>query len=177
MYKIVAQIIGYLGALFLILSFQIKNEKKFFACQSVGSGLFLINYLMLTAWTGVLISIMSVARSALAPFLSGKKRYVLIPLTLIIPIIAGFFIYQGIQTVLMITAYCIFTAAMFTKNSRLIRIAQLTVASPLQLAHNIIVLSQGGILCESFNILSIIISFFTIGFKNFQNSGENKNEH
>ena len=176
MYEIIAQIIGYIGALFLILSFQIKKEKKFFAFQCIGSGLFLVNYLMLTAWTGVLISIMSVTRSTLAPYLSGKKRFVLIPLTLIIPIIAGFFIYQGIETVLMIVAYCVFTVAMFTKNSKLIRVTQLTVASPLQLAHNIIVSSQGGIICESFNIISIIVSFFRIGFKNFQKTGESNNE-
>jgi hypothetical protein len=176
MYEVIAQLIGYLGAAFLIMSFQIKNEKKFFLCQCLGSGLFLINYLMLTAWTGVLISIMSVTRSALAPYVSGKKRYVLIPLVLLIPIIAGFFIYQGIQTILMIVAYCIFTVAMFTKNSKLIRVTQLTVASPLQLAHNIIVSSQGGIICESFNIVSIIVSFFRIGFKNFQKTGESNNE-
>ena len=174
MYDIIAQTIGYLGALFLIFLFQIKNERKFFAFQCMGSGLFLINYLMISAFTGVLISIMSVTRSALAPFITGKKRYVLIPLTLIIPIVAGFFIYQGIETVLMIVAYCTFTLAMFTKNSKLIRITQLFVASPLQLTHNIVVNSQGGILCEGFNIISIIISFFRIGFKNFQKSGDNK---
>lgn len=176
MYEIIAQAIGLTGAVFLIFSFQIKNELKFFIFQSIGSGLFLINYLMLSAWAGVLISIMSVTRSLLAPFLSGKKRYILIPLVLIIPIIAGFFIYQGVETILMIAAYCVFTVAMFTKNSKLIRITQLFFASPLQLIHNAIIFSIGGILCESFNIISIIVSFFRIGFKNFENKEIPKDE-
>lgn len=168
MYGFTAQAFGLCGALFLVFSFQMKNEKKFFFCQSFGSGLFLINYLMLGAWTGALISVMSVVRSALAPVLSGKKRYFIIVIVNVIPIAVGFFIYQGIQTVLMIAAYVVFTLAMFTKNSRLIRITQLLLASPLQLIHNVIVFSLGGILCESFNIVSIIVSFFRLGFHNFE---------
>ena len=173
---IITQAVGLLGAVFLMFSFQMKNAGRFFAFQTTGSGLFLINYLLLSAWTGVLISVMSVTRSALAPFLKGKIRYVLIPLLLIIPIVAGFFIYTGIETVLMITAYCIFTLAMFTKNSRLIRITQLAVASPLQLAHNLIVFSLGGILCEGFNIASIVVSICRFGLKDFDNQENKKNE-
>jgi hypothetical protein len=173
---IITQAIGLLGAVFLMLSFQMKSEGRFFAFQTTGSGFFLINYLLLGAWSGVLISIMSVTRSALTPFLKGKIRYILFPLLLIVPIVAGFFIYTGIETILMITAYCIFTLAMFTKNSRLIRITQLIVASPLQLAHNIIVFSLGGILCETFNILSIIVSIFRFGLKDFDNKENKKHE-
>ncbi len=168
MYDFIAQTLGLCGAVLLVFSFQIKNEKKFFLCQSLGSGLFLINYLMLGAWTGALISVMSVTRSALAPVLSGKKRYFIIPLVILIPIVAGFFIYQGIETVLMITAYVVFTLAMFTKSSKLIRITQLILASPLQLIHNAIVFSLGGILCESFNIISIVVSFFRLGLRDFE---------
>lgn len=171
MYDFIAQALGLAGAFFLIFSFQMKEEKRFFLCQTLGSGLFLINYLMLGAWTGVLISIMSSLRSAIAPFISGKKRYVIIPVVVILPIFAGFFIYQGVETVLMILAYVLFTLAMFTKNSKLIRVTQLALASPLQLIHNAIVFSLGGIICESFNIISIIISFFRIGFSDFQKKG------
>ena len=176
MYDIIAQCVGFLGAAFLMLSFQMKKANRFFLFQTTGSGLFLINYLMLGAWSGVLISVMSVARSAAAPYLKGKIRYVVIPFLLILPIIVGFFIYTGIETILMILAYCLFTLAMFTKNSRLIRLTQLIIASPLQLAHNIIVLSLGGILCESFNILSIVVSVFRFGWKDFENKGEKANE-
>lgn len=176
MYDIIAQIFGFAGAGFLMISFQMKKSNSFFACQTIGSGLFLINYLMLGAWTGALISIMSVTRSSLIAVLKGRSRYVIFPILLAFPVIAGFFIYTGIETVLMIAAYVLFTASMFGKNSKLIRITQLFVASPLQLIHNVIVFSLGGILCESFNILSIIVSFFRLGFKNFQSKGEKESE-
>jgi hypothetical protein len=175
-YEIIAQTIGLLGAGFLMLSFQMKSSRKFFAYQSIGSGLFLINYLMLGAYTGVLISIVSVTRSVLISALNGKKKYPIVIALMVATVISGFFIYTGIETVLMITAYVVFTASMLTKSSRLIRITQFTVASPLQLAHNIIVFSLGGILCESFNMISIIVSIFRLGLKGFDDKGETKDE-
>ena len=131
---------------------------------------------MLGAWSGVLISVMSVTRSALTPVLKDKSKYIVAAPLLLAPVVVGFFIYTGIETVLMIAAYCVFTAAMLTKKSKLIRLSQLVVASPLQLAHNIIVFSLGGILCESFNIVSIIVSLFRFGLNDFEKKGEEENE-
>ena len=174
MYQFIAQALGILGAAFLIFSFQQKKSGMFFAFQSIGSGLFLINYLMLGASTGALISIMSVIRSSFTDKVKKPYTYVFCPLLLLIPLIISFYIYTGTETIFMISAYIIFTAAMFTKNSKIIRAAQLIFASPLQLAHNAMVASLGGVICEAFNLISILISLKTIGFKNFTNKEDAK---
>ena len=173
LYNIIAQIFGILGASSLIFSFQQKKSKNFFLFQTLGSGLFLINYLMLGAYTGALISIMSVTRSALVPFVNRKSSYFIFPLLLIIPLIISFYIYTGIETILMMIAYLVFTIAMFTKNSKIIRITQFVCASPFQLIHNAMVSSVGGIICEAFNMISIIVSIKRLGLKNFEPSQKN----
>lgn len=176
LYDAVAQMMGLIGAFFLMFSFQMKTSKKFFACQSIGSGFFLIHYLMLGAYTGVLISIVSVARSSLIAALKGKIKYSVVISLILLTAASGFFIYTGIETVLMIVAYVLFTAALLTENSRLIRLTQFFAASPLQLAHNIIVFSLGGIICEGFNMVSIIVSVFRLGLKEFDDKGDKENE-
>ena len=174
MYQLIAQILGIAGAAFLIFSFQQKKSGMFFAFQAIGSGLFLINYFMLKAYAGTLISVMSVIRSAFVEKVKKPYTYIFYPLLLIVPLVISFFIYSGVETIFMISAYIIFTCAMFTQNSKIIRTSQLIFASPLQLAHNFIVSSLGGVICESFNIISILISLKTIGFKNFANKEETK---
>jgi hypothetical protein len=167
-YPWIAQALGLLGAAFLIFSFQMKRASLFFLCQSVGSALFLFHYWMLGAYTGVLISILSASRSLFIPWLRRKKiKHVVYPALLVLPLLLGHVIYTGVETFLMLAAYVIFTAAMMRGHSRTIRFSQLFLASPLQLAHNIIVFSLGGILCESFNIISILVSFFRFGKSNF----------
>ena len=131
---------------------------------------------MLGAYTGVLISIVSVTRSVLISVLKGKIKYPIVIALMVATAVSGYFIYTGTETVLMIVAYLLFTASMLTESSRLIRITQFAIASPLQLAHNIIVFSLGGILCESFNMISIIVSVLRLGLKGFDDKGDKKSE-
>lgn len=168
MYNTIAQIFGIMGAVFLMLSFQMKKSNQFFISQALGSGLFLINYVMLGAYTGVLISIMSVTRTILIPICKRKQALIIFPLLLIIPVIITFFIYTGIESVCMIVAYVAFTLSMITKSSKIIRLTQFFCASPLQLTHNLMVNSIGGVICEIFNILSVIVSAIRLGLNEFE---------
>ena len=53
------------------------------------------------------------------------------------------------------------TLAMWTKNGRIIRFAQLFVISPFWLLYDALIPtpSFGGVLCEVFNMTSVIVSF------------------
>jgi hypothetical protein len=50
---------------------------------------------------------------------------------------------------------------MWTRNGKTIRVSQLAVVSPLWLLYDLLIPtpSLGGILCEVFNIVSVIVSF------------------
>lgn len=95
------------------------------------------------------------------------------PLLLIAPIPVLPYMYTGFESILMVAAYMAFTGALFTKNSKVIRLTQLLCASPLQLIHNTVVMSMGGVICESFNMLSIIVSLFRFGSFAEESKGEN----
>ena len=70
----IAQIIGMFGAVLLMLSFQTDEAKRFFRRQAFGSGLFMIHYFMLKAYTGVVVSVLSVARTVMIAKCKGKRK-------------------------------------------------------------------------------------------------------
>ncbi len=162
-----AQITGLIGAAFLMLSFQSKKSLNFFILQALGSGFFLVNYYLLGAYAGVLISILSVSRTIIISKFNGKAKEIGVYATIILMILCSFFIGIKVTTILMLVSYVTFTLAMNTKNSKHIRLTQLLIASPLQLVHNVIVFSAGGVICEAFNIISIIVSIFRFGLNDF----------
>ena len=162
-----AQIMGFMGAAFLMLSFQSKKSLNFFILQTLGSGFFLLNYYLLGAYAGVLISILSVSRTIIISKFDGKIRKIGVYITIFLMILCSFFIGIKLTTILMLISYVSFTLAMNTKNSKCIRLTQLVIASPLQLIHNALVFSAGGVICEIFNIISIILSFFRFGLNDF----------
>jgi hypothetical protein len=71
-----------------------------------------------------------------------------------------------------LTAQLVGTLAMWSRNGKTIRVLQLFCVSPLWLIHNIFVFSIGGILCEVFNLGSIIVSLirFIAPFISLRNS-------
>lgn len=172
MFSQIAQILGLLGAAMLMLSFQADEAKNFFRRQALGSGLFLIHYFMLGAYTGVVVSVMSVTRTIVIARWQGKRKTLSVLALIVFSVVAMFFIYTGYETILMTAAYVILTLAMNLKNSKIIRLTQLAIVSPLQLIYNILVFSIGGIVCESFNILSILVSIKRLGLDNFKDSEE-----
>jgi hypothetical protein len=48
---------------------------------------------------------------------------------------------------------------MWSRDGRVIRRAQLFVISPLWIVNNIFYASIGGVVCELFNIVSVLVSF------------------
>ena len=62
------------------------------------------------------------------------------------------------------------TVAMWTHNGKTMRIAQLCLVSPMWIVNNIYYFSIGGILCEVFNMVSVIISFVRFGKTGYDNT-------
>ena len=63
----------------------------------------------------------------------------------------------------------IMSVFMWRANGKHIRYFQVTLMSPAWIVHNIFNFSLGGILCESFNMISTIISFIRYGKDGFEN--------
>ena len=156
--EIVAQAFGIVGSIVYLISFQIKKNRTFFMVQCLGSFLFTMNYLLLGAYTGCMMNFLGVIRTA-ALAAGGKFRSKLLMWGLdIVYVVATVCTFEGVPSVLVMIAMIASTHAMWTEKGKIIRYVQLGVSSPCWLAHNIMVFSIGGIICEIGNIISTVIS-------------------
>lgn len=173
-YDFFAQTFGIIGLVLIVYSFQCKKNKNFFLFQGLGGLFFFVNFLMLGAYAGALFNLIGLVR---ALFFAGKKPK-LYSLILINSLFLGAFIFSLtliwgnlLQIVLSTFTFAsIFTMSifMYLGNGKHIRYFQFSVVSPSWLIYNIFNFSIGGIICEIFNILSVIVSFIRFGKDGFE---------
>lgn len=168
MIEIIAQLLGILGTIFAFISFQLKENKKFFILQSLSGCMFALNFLLLGAYTGCMLNFINIFRGAV--MLGGKKMHKAPWLIAIqaLYIVATILTYTNIFSVVALVAQLVGTLAMWSRNGKTIRVLQLFCVSPLWLVHNIFVFSIGGIICEVFNLGSIIVSLIRFGKSGFE---------
>ena len=165
---ILAQIIGILGTCAAFISFQLKENKKFFILQATSGLMFALHFLLLGSPTGCVLNLINIYRGAV---MAGGKKLHKLPFLIsiqLIYIIATVLTYTNIFSIIAFTAQLVGTFAMWSGSGKTIRILQLFCVSPLWLIHNIFVLSIGGIVCEVFNIASIIVSLIRFGKNGFE---------
>lgn len=163
----------------IILSFQLKNNRHLFLVQTFAAFGFGISYLLLGAIDGFLINIACFANTAILLNKKLKKKPILIVLCasfLIISTISTL-LYSGtwgttkiLETIfsyLIAIAQIIYTIATWQDDGGIIRKVRLFFVTPAWLGYNIIVFSLGGIICEGFNIISILVSFIRYGKDGF----------
>ena len=171
--EIVAQGCGIVGLLLAALSFQEKNNKRFFVEQGLSGLSFFLNFLLIGAISAALFNLVNLLRGVL--FARGGWRggktillealYTACFIYSLIPNLHDpFQIFLSAITFVGLTTMTVF---MWRGNGKHIRILQFCYVSPAWLVHNIFNFSLGGILCEAFNMLSVIISFIRYGKDGF----------
>ena len=135
---------------------------------------FTVQFIFLSSWAAMLLNVFSIARGII--FALGdkcKKLFYLIALEASFAVsclcAALFFGEKWWMAGIMLIAQGVGTLAMWTRNGKTIRIAQVSVISPIWIVHNVYYFSIGGIICEAFNILSVAVSFIR-----FKKSGFDK---
>ncbi len=159
------QLIGYLGMACAFISYQCKKNSTYFIFQASCSVFFALQFALLGGWSGFFLNLFSIARGLILG--AGKKLHKWYFLALI----EASFILSSVLAVAVFAepwwiALILFVAqgggtfAMWTHDGKKIRITQFFLISPLWLFHNsYYAFSIGGILCETFNMISVIISF------------------
>jgi hypothetical protein len=172
--NILAQIFGIIGFVFAVISFQEKKNKRFFIEQGLSGLFFAANFFMVGAIGAALFNFVNLIRG-LVYQKSDRKVWRLV---LIEALYAGCFVYSlfgiwgnTLQITLSALTYSTLVLTsifMWLGDGKIIRYVQFLYASPGWLIHNIFNFSLGGILCESFNMISIIISFIRFGKDGFE---------
>ena len=163
---IIAQIAGVLGIVFSLLSFQMKERKKYMLCQIIAIVLFIIQLLLLGAITGGVLDIISLIRTVI--FMFNNKKWASSPVWLFAFILAmiavGVFTWQDLWSILPIIGSILSTVAQWMRKTKHIRAISLAVG-PCWLIYNLVHGAYSGALNEVFAMTSIIIGIIRYDIK------------
>ena len=176
---IIAQILSIVSCAGIILSFQLKNNRHLFLVQTFAAMGFGISYLLLGAIDGFLINAVAFTNTAVLLNKKLKKKAILVMICAAFPIISIITVltYSGtwdtikilevIFSFLIAIAQIFYTISTWKDDGKKIRTVRVFLVTPAWLGYNIVVSSIGGIICEAFNVISIIISFIRYGKDGF----------
>lgn len=172
--EIIAQFFGLLGLIFSALSYQEKNNKRFFIEQGLSGLMFFMNFILIGAISAALFNLANLVRGVLFSK-KDKKRWKLITViglhsACLIFALSKIFNdpFQIFLSVLTFLTIGLMTVLMWRGNGKHIRYGQFFASSPSWIIHNLFNFSLGGILCEVFMMMSVIISFIRYGKDGFE---------
>jgi len=166
MTEIMLQVIGIFGMFSAVISYQCKSNRNYFVWQGISSIFFSLQFVLMGAWAGLLFNAFNIVR-AIVYRISKISRSLWTVVIFESYIAAATFVSVFLlkETWWLVIFVCIAQATgtftMWTKNGKIIRLSQLCVISPLWLLYDALIPtpSIGGVLCEIFNITSVVVSF------------------
>ena len=174
--EIIAQIIGIFGMAANIFSYQQKNKSSVIVLQLCGAALFTANFFMLGAITGAIMNIINVALSLVFLY-KDKTRAdhiawaISFATAYVTAYILTFAVFGKEPTAVnLITEFFPLIGTITTiisykmKDAKAIRRLGF-IRSPAWLAYDVLVFSIGGILCEIFTLISIIVGTIRLDIK------------
>lgn len=172
--EIIGQIFGIFGLLFAVGSFQAGKNKVFFLFQGLSGLMFCLNFVLVGAVSAALFNLTNLVRGIV--FSKGDRRIwklVVIEILYTLCFIFGLFLikdnmFQIFLSALTFLALTVMSVFMWHGNGKYIRYFQFLFTSPAWIVHNIFNFTLGGILCEVFNMVSVIVSFVRFGRDGFE---------
>lgn len=184
--EMLAQVIGVFAMIANCLSYQMRKKNSIIFCQMCGSVLFAVNFFLLNAYAGAILNAVAVLRAII--YMNRERTradhvawLIAFSLIYVLSYVAVFTVFNKPPTplnfifeILPVIAMIATTFSFRHKEARVVRAFGM-VSSPLWLAYNIYSLSIGAIVCESINIVSIIVGIIRFDLKK-KNSAEEKTE-
>lgn len=159
MSEVLAQGVGILGAALSIFAYQFKDNQKYFVLLALSGVCFGVHFLLLGAFTGALLNFINVVRGFGYTFERNKKPYITLVLSVTLYVSATVFTHGDALSILACAAQVVGCVSMFWGHKTGMRLIQFTLISPAWLIYNGCTGSIGGVLCETFNMTSIIVYF------------------
>lgn len=172
-FEILCQVIGFIGMIFTVISAQCKSHKYAVWFKSANESFFALQYLLIGAYTGLAMNLVSILRNGVFVELVKRKRSTVICQVLfsLVFVVFGIFTWDGVRSVIVIAAKVLSTVAYGMKDTARLRL--LTLPSSLGwLIYNTAVRSWGGILCEVFATLSLLVGIIRLDLPRYLKKGE-----
>ncbi len=168
MHEGVVQGIGFLGLAAFVVSYQMRSTRTLLFCQALGVSLFALQMIFLDATSGALSLLLHLARNILLCKYDAWKWVRRIETE--IAFIAAFTLvmwltWAGPASLLAWVASVVSTVGYWTHRARTIRLVNLTCASPCWIAYDIWCGSLAGVISESLQMTSALISLFRFGWQ------------
>lgn len=170
----IAQIFGIFGFIFSVLSYQDKKNKGFFIMQGSAGLMFFVNYLLIGALSAALFNLVNLVRGVLFSKKEHKLwQVILLEVMYTLCFVISLFSIIGKPFKIFLSAFTyatlvLMTYLMYKGNGKHIRYGQLFASSPSWFIHNIFNFTLGGILCEVFMMVSVLVSFLRFGKDGFE---------
>lgn len=161
--ELITQGLGALGIIAGIISFQCKKHKWILFFRTLNEFLFGVQYLLLGAYTGMMMNFIGCVRNIIFSNNVAKNR----KNTVAVLIFSGIFVLFGILTwagpksILIMVAKVLTSLAYGNKNTTVVRTVVL-ITSSCWLIYNSFVGSYAGILCEIFTLGSLILGIIRL---------------
>ncbi len=160
---IIIQLIGVLGILASVISFQCKKHNSILIFRTMNEFIFAIQFLLLGAYTGMAMNLIGCVRNVIftKQVSENKKTVASTVVFAILFFVLGIFTWQGKKSVLIIIAKILSTVAYSNKNTTVVRTV-LFITCTSWLIYNYCVFSIAGVLCEAFTLVSLFIGMIRL---------------
>lgn len=167
LYNVLVQGIGIIGIISSIISFQCAKHKKIIFFRTLNELLFGIQYMMLGAYTGMMMNFIGCIRNSIFSRLVEKNKSTLLAQICFSALFLFFIIitWAGAKSLLSGIAKVMSTIAYANPNPFFVRII-IFITSISWLVYNYIVGSYAGCACELFTLISIVIGIIRIDIPN-----------
>lgn len=176
MINIFAQICSIVGMVITIASFQMKTRKQILVFQTIGSTFFMFSYFLFGSLTGVYINVVYLCRNTVFYLKEDKKwaqSRIWLWVFMIASVVAAALGYKSPVDLCPMFGALFATIALYMKQENLIRLLNL-ISCPCWLFYNINMTSTGGVICDVFNIVSIIVALIRYKKDGFRTKQQKK---
>lgn len=170
---LLAQIIGVFAVITFLLSYQQKKRKNIIMWNATSRILYILQYLILGAFEGVVLDILGTVSSVAAQKKDSKiiKKnliFFIIGINLLI-ITAGLFLYENIFSLFPIVGVVLHTSAFWITEEKIIRRVSF-IGSPFWLVYNLASLAYGSAIGDILSMISIGTAIYRYDIRGKANS-------
>lgn len=159
--ELAGQILGWVSALLMCLSYQCKEHKKLLVAQTASTICICVSYCLLGAWSGMLLNIVCILRNLIIYKKDIKIfSYPFWPYVLAgVMVVVGALSWQGPMSLLMIVALGVNTLFIYFPNVQNLR-KSILVTSTMVIIYNVYYSVWGGVMNELISIISAVIGLY-----------------
>lgn len=170
--KQIAFFVGIAAVILYLVGYQQKTRKKIILFNATSRALYILQYLMLSAFEGAVLDIAGIISSLLAqkkntPLIKKHLRLFIIAVNLFI-VLLGLTTYKDIYSLLPIFGVLLHTSAFWITDEKRIRQVSL-LGCPFWLIYNLISGAYGSVIGDALSIVSILIAMSRYDFKPTKN--------